>query len=58
VDIQFIADEVEPGEPQVLEPHKIAEWGWYSLDALPQPLFKPVELALAAWKAGRHYTPP
>lgn len=58
VDIQFIADEVEAGEPQVLEPHKIAEWGWYGLDALPQPLFKPVELALAAWKAGRSYTAP
>ncbi len=56
VDIQFIAEEVAPGEPQLLEPHKIAEWGWFALDALPQPLFKPVELALAAWKAERPYT--
>ena len=29
----------------------------FALDALPQPLFKPVELALAAWKAQRSYTP-
>lgn len=57
VDIQFIAEAVAPGEPQVLEPHKIADWGWYDLNALPSPLFKPVELALAAWKAARSYTP-
>ncbi|MEK9970523.1 MAG: NUDIX domain-containing protein [Ferrovibrio sp.] len=57
VDIQFIAEEVEPGEPQVLEPHKIADWGWYPLNGLPGPLFKPVELALAAWTAQRAYTP-
>lgn len=55
VDIQFVAEEVAPGEPQVLEPEKIADWGWYSLEALPQPLFRPVELALAAWRAGRVY---
>lgn len=57
VDIQFIAEQVAPGEPQLLEPDKIAEWGWFALEALPQPLFKPVELALAAWKAQRSYTP-
>ncbi len=57
VDIQFIAEQVAPGEPQLLEPHKIAEWGWFALDALPQPLFRPVELALAAWQAQRNYTP-
>lgn len=57
VDIQFIAEQIAPGEPQLLEPHKIAEWGWFALDALPQPLFKPVELALAAWQAQRNYTP-
>jgi len=56
VDIQFVAEEVAPGEPQVLEPHKIADWGWYPLDNPPGPLFKPVELALAALKAGRTYT--
>lgn len=58
VDIQFVAEEIDPGEPQLLEPDKIAGWGWHALDALPQPLFKPVELALAAWRAGRSYTPP
>lgn len=30
------------GEPQVLEPHKIAKWQWFDLDDLPTPLFAPV----------------
>jgi 8-oxo-dGTP diphosphatase len=29
------------GEPEVLEPHKIAEWAWFNWDELPQPLFSP-----------------
>lgn len=29
------------GEPQVLEPHKIAEWTWFDGDNLPEPLFFP-----------------
>lgn len=27
------------GEPQLLEPHKCDGWEWFSLDALPTPLF-------------------
>lgn len=26
------------GEPQLTEPDKLSEFGWFSLDALPQPL--------------------
>ncbi len=30
------------GEPQLLEPDKCEEWQWFSMDALPSPLFPPV----------------
>ncbi len=30
------------GKPQVLEPHKIAEWQWFDLNKLPSSLFLPV----------------
>ncbi|HEV7322715.1 MAG TPA: NUDIX domain-containing protein [Ensifer sp.] len=26
------------GEPEITEPHKLSEFGWFELDALPQPL--------------------
>lgn len=26
------------GEPKVMEPDALADWGWFALDALPQPL--------------------
>jgi len=29
------------GDASVLEPNEITEWGWFSLDALPSPLFFP-----------------
>ena len=28
------------GEPECLEPEKCDGWGWYKLDALPEPLFR------------------
>jgi len=39
VDLSFAADWVS-GEPRVLEPDKVDSWDWYSLDALPSPLFE------------------
>lgn len=30
------------GEPQMLEPNKCEEWQWFSMNALPSPLFPPV----------------
>jgi len=35
-----IVDQFE-GEPQLLEPGKCEGWQWFSLDALPSPLFAP-----------------
>lgn len=29
------------GEVELLEPHKCEKWAWFSLDALPSPLFLP-----------------
>jgi len=34
------------GEAQVLEPDKHEQLSWFSLDALPKPLFEPCELGL------------
>lgn len=42
------------GEPQVLEPEKCEEWGWYDLDALPE-LFVPCALGIEAYRTGRNY---
>ncbi len=30
------------GTPQVLEPHKCAEWRWFAWSELPEPLFQPL----------------
>ncbi|WP_159448849.1 hypothetical protein [Demequina sp. NBRC 110053] len=48
-----VAVEAE-GEPEAREPHKIAEWGWFDRDALPEPLFGPVAALLATgWSPSR-----
>ena len=31
------------GEPRVLEPEKCEGWAWFGWDALPEPLFMPLE---------------
>src|SRR6185295_3357398 len=38
VHVGLIADWLA-GEPKVLEPDKAESWGWYALEALPQPMF-------------------
>ncbi|WP_022873535.1 TIGR00730 family Rossman fold protein [Nesterenkonia alba] len=39
------------GEPVTQEPEKIAEWGWFPWDSLPDPLFPPVaELLKTGWR--------
>lgn len=37
------------GEPQLLEPNKCAGWQWFSLDALPSPLFSPCQSFFAKY---------
>ena len=41
------------GEPQVREPTKVETWDWYSVDALPAPLFAMLPTAIEALRTGR-----
>lgn len=52
VDFEFRVDSFE-GKPKLREPDKSAAWDWYDLNALPQPLFRPCELALQSLKSGQ-----
>jgi 8-oxo-dGTP diphosphatase len=47
LDLEFEVTEFS-GEPTVREPDLIESWQWYPLDELPDPLFKPCQLALAS----------
>lgn len=38
--VGLVAEEWE-GEAQVMEPDEMVEWGWFSLDDLPQPRYFP-----------------
>jgi 8-oxo-dGTP diphosphatase len=38
VHINFVAKEWS-GEPSVTEPDNFAEWNWFDLDTLPEPIF-------------------
>ena len=54
IDISFLG-EVEEGEPKVTEPDRIESWGWFDLDSLPAPIFKPVELAIKSYLSNQVY---
>lgn len=43
------------GEPRVMEPDEITEWGWFPLDSLPSPLFAPSRKILENVAANRMY---
>lgn len=43
----FVTATALAGTPEVREPHRAAEWGWFSWDALPEPLFTPIRNLLA-----------
>lgn len=45
-----IVDQFE-GEPELLEPHKCEGWGWFSVNALPDPLFLPAISFFKQFKA-------
>lgn len=51
IDIQYLVEYVE-GTPETREPDKVEGWGWYSLDALPEPLFEFARRGLEGYKAG------
>lgn len=54
VDIGMIAD-WQSGDPKVLEPDVRADWSWYSLENLPQPMFANEPLYIEAYKTGKAY---
>jgi len=39
----FMLADCPRGEPRVREPDKCETWDWFATDALPQPLFLPLE---------------
>jgi 8-oxo-dGTP diphosphatase len=39
----FVIADYAGGTPELREPDKCAHWGWFGWDALPQPLFLPIE---------------
>jgi 8-oxo-dGTP diphosphatase len=41
ITIIMLAD-YDSGEPKLLEPDKFTEWGWFSWNSMPQPLFLPI----------------
>ncbi len=51
LDFEFLNDGVA-GEPILREPDKVEGWNWYGLDALPMPLFPPVNIGLKAFRSG------
>ena len=54
VNVEFTAD-WESGEPQTLEPEKIGEWNWYSVDTMPEPAFIFSLQGIESFKTGRNY---
>jgi 8-oxo-dGTP diphosphatase len=55
IDFEFLVEAT--GEPKVLEPDRCESWEWFSLDSLPSPLFRPVEIGLSSYRTGRLYNP-
>ena len=45
------------GKPQLLEPHKCEEWQWFSIDALPTPLFPPITAFFEKYRLSRAKAP-
>lgn len=43
----LVSSECGPGEAQVMEPDKCAQWQWFDYRQLPAPLFEPITLFLS-----------
>ncbi len=54
VDVEFLGD-IGDQEPQLAEPEAFSEFGWFSLDDLPEPLFQAARYALESYRSGRTY---
>jgi len=49
-----VADWIE-GEEKIMEPEKCDEWGWYSFDNLPSPIFYPSQILIDSYKTGKNF---
>ncbi len=56
VTIGFFSEDFK-GEPAVMEPDKIVEWRWFTLDDLPDPLFFPSAKIINNRQKGLFYIP-
>ena len=54
VNLGFMAD-WKNGEPQLMEPEKMEEWGWYNLENLPQPLYAMIPKYIEALKTSKNF---
>ena len=54
ITIGLISEEFE-GEAKVIEPEEITEWGWFSLNNLPENLFFPSAHILENYKQNKFY---
>jgi len=54
VTLGFVCKDFE-GQPKVMEPNKITEWKWFSINELPKPLFLPSEKLINNYKEGKIY---
>lgn len=54
IQLNFSAD-WESGIERTDPEERIGEWGWYSLDSLPIPLFYPTEVLIDSYKTGKNF---
>ncbi len=43
------------GTPTVKEPEKAENWGWHTIDNIPEPLFDMCKISLESYKSGKVY---
>lgn len=46
----------ESGEAKIMEPNKCDHIGWYTIDDLPEPLFKHSKTILESYRTGDNYS--
>lgn len=49
ITVHFLAQEMA-GELKVMEPTKIDEWKWFSIDELPENIYSPTKKTISAYK--------
>lgn len=50
-----LAADWKSGEPQILEPDRNDEWGWFDLNSLPSPFFEMAKLQVEAYRTNQIY---